>query len=589
MSNTSKTSSFSLRKHMQRFKNDERGVTAITFAIVGTLLTSSVGASVEYSRTLAAKNALQVAVDAAVLQAKRREMDLSSKMTATAARESAKAAGKKVFWANINGGASNLNPDTITIDIEFNNATGEALATGKGDVNLIFGKIIGHTQMKLAAQAEATWSNTTPVELALALDATPSMFSTDGRSESRFTLLRNASKNFVTTLFNSATDPTKELLRISVVPWATTVNIRSEAPRAPSSASYTSPGTITDAGSQIPMTNQMDRSGEVDIVDDFAPVGWRGCVSGANEAPNTYDDSKPVSRWKAQFVPSETLATLKNVEIESACTKKDYIKEDQDISTSASFYSKTAFQYTTLSKIKKDTCYAADKIKNNPACVSDPNELVYNAANGDAGWCPWRSKVNWTSYTGIGGPNINCPAPIVGLTSNRSQVMEQLDRIAPVSGHTHADVGLRWALRTLSPKTEWKNFFGVTTPIAEYNSTTTKKYLILITDGQNTVSSSFPGFWGCSTGSPGCTGTTSDAELDTRMNGWCAAIKDTYKIKIITIALNVTDTNAVNLLKNCASLDDTGKSMAHTIDAADVDKVLQEIAVGVANNLRLKS
>ena len=43
------------------------------------------------------------------------------------------------------------------------------------------------------------------VEIAMVLDNTGSMFSLDGRSESRFTILRNEAKNFVNRSFDNTT------------------------------------------------------------------------------------------------------------------------------------------------------------------------------------------------------------------------------------------------------------------------------------------------------------------------------------------------------------------------------------------------
>lgn len=596
MSLMSKISDLALKAGVSRFRTDERGVTAITFGLVATMLVGGIGASVEISRSITAKNALQLAVDAAVLQAKRREMDLAPKVGVTIARAQGKTAGENIFWANMAETKAYFKGNTLKVNITFNEDTAEAKAVGTGEVQQLFTGSFGVGELKLAAQAEATWSNQTPVELALVLDSTPSMFSKDGRAESRFTLLRNASKNFTNTLFNSVQDPSKELLRVSVVPWATTVNIRSEEPKSPNVDPYTSPGGITDAGSQIPLTNQIDRSSKVNIVDDFAPVGWRGCISGSNESTTVYNDDMPATKWTALATPKQAMAdwsTATNLKVQTSCSAQTYYKKNQSLNGVNNVYVNANMTMTTENS-GGGSCKAASVLYSQTPCVSDPNELEWNKTKGDAGWCPWKPKFAWTSNQQIMGPNVVCPHPILGLSPNRSQVMETLDRMAPSYTNTHADVGLRWALRTLSPKPEWKDFFKVKSPIAPYAKagvdTVTKKYVVLITDGENTQNSYMPGYWGCTSGSgPGCSGTPSQTELNNRMISWCNAIKNDYKITLITIAVNVTNSTAVTLLKNCAGTKPDGTPYAYTVDANDLDRALQEIAIGVANNLRIKS
>ena len=596
MSILTKFSVSSLKSGVSRFKKDERGVTAVTFGIVAVMLTSGIGASVEISRSIAAKNALQLAVDAAVLQAKRREMDQAVKVGLTAARAQGKIAGEKIFWANMEDTKGHFKSGTLAVDIQFNADTGEAKAVGTGEIEQLFTGMFGVGPIKLASQAEATWSNQTPVELALVLDSTPSMFSKDGRPESRFTLLRNASKNFTNTLFNAVQDPSKELLRVAVVPWATTVNIRSQVPADINLGAYTSPPGIEDPGSQIPITGQIDRSSKVNIVDDFAPVGWRGCISGSNEPPTTYTDAMPATKWTALFTPQaydSDWDRVTNLRVQSACVSTTYWKSTQSLSGVDNLYIKTPTQMTIRSSGGSTCQTLASSLITQQPCVSDPNELDWNTAKGDAGWCPWKPKFAWKSNQQITGPNVGCPHPILGLSPNRTQVMETLDRMAPVYGNTHADVGLRWGLRVLAPDSAWKDFFKVKNPIAPYAKdgvdTTTKKYMVLITDGENVQNNWFPGYWGCAGTAPGCTGAPSSTEIDTRMMGWCNAIKNDYKITLITIAVNVTNASAVTLLRNCAGKKPDGSSYAYTVDANDLDRAMQEIAIGVANNLRLKS
>jgi hypothetical protein len=215
-------------------------------------------------------------------------------------------------------------------------------------------------------------------------------------------------------------------------------------------------------------------------------------------------------------------------------------------------------------------------------CVSDPNELAWNAAGGAR--CTNVAATNWTASAAIEGPNMNCPMPMLGLSGSRAQVIDTIDRMSPAPGGTHNDVGLRWGLRVLSPRTEWTNFFGHATPLP-FSDTSANKIMILITDGANTQATSLPGFWGCSnTAYPGCSSAPTRAQLDTRMLDWCRAIREDYNIDLYTVAVNVTDTSAVSLLNQCAG---NIEGHAFAVDAASLNHTFEEIARS-AFSLRLK-
>jgi hypothetical protein len=55
---------------------------------------------------------------------------------------------------------------------------------------------------------------------------------------------------------------------------------------------------------------------------------------------------------------------------------------------------------------------------------------------------------------------------------------------------------------------------------------------------------------------------------------WCTAIRDTYKVEIYTVAVNVTDKTAVNLLAQCAG----APARAFSVDASQLSTTFDEIA-----------
>jgi hypothetical protein len=214
-------------------------------------------------------------------------------------------------------------------------------------------------------------------------------------------------------------------------------------------------------------------------------------------------------------------------------------------------------------------------------CTADYNEIKWNNANGT--WCDWVPKESWNSFRRITGPNLNCPMPMLGLSANRTQLINTIDRLSPSPGGTHADVGLRWGLRALSPRTEWASFFQHDKP-QPFNSSGASKVMVLMTDGANEQAINFPGYWGCNeSGAPGCSGSPDRAELDARMHSWCSAIRETYKVQLYTVAINVSDADAVNRLKACAG----DPSRAFAVDASQLSATFELIARSTFS-LRLK-
>lgn len=209
-------------------------------------------------------------------------------------------------------------------------------------------------------------------------------------------------------------------------------------------------------------------------------------------------------------------------------------------------------------------------------CVADPNEIAWNVGGGR--WCPWVPATTWTQFDPTTGPNLNCPMPMLGLSGSRPQILQTIDRMSPVVGGTHGDVGLRWGLRALSPRTYWANFFGNGANIPRnFGRTNGRKAVIFISDGKNTQSNDFPGYWGCSdTSAPGCTGSPDQAELDTRMLSWCTAMRD-QEIDVYTVAVNISDTTAVSLLATCAG----NPENAFAVDASQLNATLSTIASSI--------
>jgi hypothetical protein len=158
-------------------------------------------------------------------------------------------------------------------------------------------------------------------------------------------------------------------------------------------------------------------------------------------------------------------------------------------------------------------------------------------------------------------------------------------------GNTYQDLGVMWGLRMLSPRTEWANFFGHTgknRPEA-WDPDETRKILILLTDGENVIGSNQEQYYGCNATTGGATSRggggpcwrlntvqrlDNNVVLDNLMKDACKAAREDYKVELYTIAVDINNTTAINLLRDCAG----GEQRFENIDAAGINSVMMSIA-----------
>jgi Flp pilus assembly protein TadG len=620
-------------RRLRRFES--RGNVAIMFALVGSITATLMGGTVELSRLASSKASLNAAADSAALAAKRVQMDNSLQGNAISQAAGA-AAGQKVFAAAAPGADKGISGASAIFTWD---SDGSSRVAATGTLSLIFGGVIGRSTMAVNAVGVATAGADKELEVTLLLDTTASMFATDGRPTTRFTQMRTAAKSFVNTLFDTVTVPDR--LRVAVIPWTTTVNIKSETPAAWSNATGTT-RSPADYGTRVLPTTTISRTANVNqsastLTTQFAPVGWRGCVSGTGENQSANDNAMTNMKWDALRVqplnrqtttqdgksvsgwcdnwqgcggtsppppPSGTQGNLgKPARQAQSFAFLNFGKNTNQVACVNNRYACTVNQCTSKSASTSGLdCWqeSANGTKNaffnhsgsadcrwggcqtdlNPqqawGCTADYNEVTWNSGGGNWCWFVDRpSGADWTEFRPISGPNINCPMPMLGLSGNRGQLLDTIDRLSPSPGGTHADVGLRWGLRSLSPKTEWTSFFGHAAP-KPFNSNQASKVMILMTDGANEQAVNFPGYWGCSdTNAAGCSGSPDRATLDARMLTWCNEIRNTYKVELYTVAVNVSDTTAVNLLKQCVGNDNT---RAFAVDASELSATFATIA-----------
>lgn len=170
-----------------------------------------------------------------------------------------------------------------------------------------------------------------------------------------------------------------------------------------------------------------------------------------------------------------------------------------------------------------------------------------------------------SSVSASRGPDYNCQGTriITPLTNDRQLLENEID--AMTAAHlTHIPIGLAWAWRTLSPGAPYMQG-------DLYTKKDTIKALVLMTDGENTISaasnhnlSTFTGYGYLSQAAAHYgdasinTQSEAQAELDKKTARLCNSIKaansdPSNPIRVYTIAFQVSDPATLAMLKTCAS------------------------------------
>ena len=586
----------SFSNRASRIQTDEQGSILPIFAIMLLALLVLLGFSLDFRRIASADARLQTAADAAALAgalAYTRNADIPEGQRLSLATDAVNA----TLAADLQSAAFGLS--LTSVNVATAGAANDGIeATVKANLPLAFGGLFGRSSVDISTQSGAIGGGPQNVEIVLALDNTGSMF-----NNNRFNLMRSAAKGFVNQLYDEAVGPGQTY--VGVVPWATTVNINSERPGGfdPSPAASRSPGA--DGTRSVPNRPFQDRlryllEPEADanytreaIERDFAPVEWRGCIrsapgerrvsnGGSVQSPLT-DDVVNGLRWHASLVEPQ----LRDLPAPSSFSGDTNPVNAGFNVQPGRIVQCLQFGGSFTNNLHMDVDRACidnpgnSRINLVEACVSDPNEFDYFRRGGEA--CPWQRNIfPWTSLRPISGPNQNCPVAMLGLSQDRAQLVDKLDEMYPVTGGTHMDVGLTWGLRMLSPRTQWANFFGQDRP-TPYEDRSTRKVLVLLTDGEN-IAPAIEGYYGCARNQPRgaagrCwqapdVGNLSGRSLNNLTRDACTQIRDEYGIEVFTIAVDITNATAIDILADCAGTPDR----AFNIRAAELEAVFQSIA-----------
>jgi Flp pilus assembly protein TadG len=154
------------------------------------------------------------------------------------------------------------------------------------------------------------------------------------------------------------------------------------------------------------------------------------------------------------------------------------------------------------------------------------------------------------------GPNMACPDELLRLNGNRNQVLSKIQSLSHWNGGgTISSEGLMWGWRTLSPRAPFADG-------AAYGTQGNKKFLVLMTDGENEIGGGDLGgpflshysAYGFLRGGrfPQENFQRAREYLDGRLSAACTNAKSAG-VTVITILFRVTAQASQNLLRSCAT------------------------------------
>ncbi len=491
---------------LKKFINERRGNIAIMGAAAAPLLMGAMTLAIDYSNLTRHKSALQNSLDASCFAA---AVDYVN----GAPEDVVKARAQNFFVANL----GRIDPATTKM---------EALLPGAGQADLncrasldfkpyffpILLKLINSSQtdgdvIKIESIAAASVRLRNTVEVALVLDNSGSMdFSSSGNAQKRIKLLKDASKNLVSTLSDNARRVIKleDPIKFAVVPFAGSVNV--------GSANQSQDWMDTYGLSPIHHENfdwstdpaDPTRKVQKDGYSVYRKVGpgWGSSEGGIVSRFTLYKDMKKAKR--------ETRTTREEVCIEwnsKGCKKYKMITTSQN-------YDYPPFQYASWQGCVESRPWPYN-VTDQAASASDPETLFVpmfapdeaDPQDRSTNYNNWWSDSFTTSAARVrqnkamkyyqtqyasddeaadfaSGPNQSCttaaitPLTKTDTTAGETAIKNAIDKMEPL-GATNVTEGLAWGMRVLSsqaPFTEAK---------PEINRAN-DKFMIVLTDGANT-------------------------------------------------------------------------------------------------------
>ncbi|HEY1386538.1 MAG TPA: pilus assembly protein TadG-related protein, partial [Dongiaceae bacterium] len=482
--------------------SSESGAVAplVGFCII--MLVGAVGVAVDVGRAQVTQSKLQAALDSAGLAA-------GAVVGQNLTEEALKPEARKYLDANFLGKTVDATICNDCFDLDLSDDQSIVTLEATATLPTTFMRIFGKESIQVAAQTEIT-RETTGLEVALVLDTTGSMDDAVGGSPfdstKKIAALRTAGNDLVNILFGN--HATVDDLWVGVVPFSQSVNV----------------GTAhSDWMSDLTTyTNQIYCAGPTS--------GTPSCPNDSTHLSNSPVSTRtnPITRVN-QYMFASKAGWYFSPHSWSGCVLERWTNS-RDVTDD------------TPSTQKWQTYFVPDT-------SGSGNNDWRNGSNGNM-------QVNTTNDVSA---NKGCPTtPVTTLTNTKQTVLDAINALTTPRGNTHVNVGAVWGWRLLSPK--WRGLWGGqmdgnSLPL-DYDEPLSQKAMVLMTDGENTMSSNIYTAYGFE--SDGHLGTTSsDSVAEATLNTKTATICNSMKAKgvlIYTIVFgNGSSTTAKNMMKNCAS------------------------------------
>ena len=337
----------------------------------------------------------------------------------------------------------------------------------------------------------------TGLELILVLDNTGSMSQSAGGSVTKIQALQTAATTLVNTLFSAGNGNGK--LWVGIVPFSDAVNI----------------GT--------------SHSTWLGNVNATLNSGWNGCVDARQNGYDVTDDPP------SQSSPS----TLFDMRSYNQCVTT-YNRCKSGTCTTATPTCSTSGGHTCTLTSPTCTVVASCTVSSTTTCT--PTGL-------------YTFSTPLVSGTSTYGQPPACSQQVTPMTNNSTTLITAINAMT-ANGNTVIGQGMVWAWNMLSPR--WQGMWGSTMnanglPLA-YNTQGMAKAVVLVTDGENTISDSAQGaYWYLSNGWTGSTNaTTAVTNMDNKVLQVCNAMKD-KGIYVYTIGVGTNGGINTAELQSCAT------------------------------------
>lgn len=493
------------------FRRDERGVTAVIFAVVFSAVMLMAAVAVDYGRVGSDKLRMQNALDGATLAASHK-LGLPDQDTA----------GPKmaVDYFNVNMVKRKNVGVLLESDVEMDEDKGEVRTRAHGNMLTSLLRAVGIEGFGFNVGSQVKKGEGT-VEVALVLDNSGSMAGQPIED------LKTAAQSLLGVVFTGAEGTDK--VRVGMVPFAGAVNVGS----ANKTASWIDSGAVAPTHSE----NFEAAANRFDVLAQMGQT-WGGCVE-ARPSPYDVTDATPVAETPATlFVPM-------------------FAPDEPDTANAGgNTYTNNYLSDTggTCPVPPAPTCLNYSRRGN---CTEWSTPTPLEPATAQARLCKYNgATANTSPANGTRlGPNMLCDSkPIMPLTSDKSALNSAVGDLTALGG-TNIVEGVMWGWRVLSPGAPF-------TEGRSYDEPKNNKYIILMTDGanwhgalSNHNKSWYHSFGYAVKGRLGSTMTTSAliAQMNTKTLAACANAK-AAGLKIYTIAFRLESDAATRaLLASCAS------------------------------------